>query len=495
MGRSEAVNEGRDRLWIAAVAATLLLVYGVLTRHGPALADEFVYLAGAKHFARTASLDARFYDAMAILRRGYPHQDVHAPGYVLLLGSLTALLTDGYWTAVALNVAAYVSGAFLVRALARSLGFPPRTAVRSALLFLILPPYLPFVFWAMPEVLLGALFLASLVVALRWGATTGGAVAAGVLMGLGILVRETLLLGVLAVARILWIQRRAAPFLAGVGLFVLLVQVPLSRNRAPGGVNFWAAEVPKRPGAAFAAVQTARRGDVLAAVDGAWRRLESNVRWFRAASATEKGILILYVVVPALALGRRRSGTLADRVRPALAAVAVAMMVAVVFLSVVTRWSGFRYLMFVIPPFLPWIVTDREGAGRLRTAIPVAVAAACLLLEGSVLRIHNGYKTSRQRRWNAVTAYVERYVGDQPLLRIVLPNGWAFGLKRYPTEVISSLPRQSGHLRHLERAVWFDYLVLPADSPFASESDARRRYVRLNADDAEAPLKVYRRLH
>ena len=56
-------------LALAALAAALLAGYGFLTRWGPALADEYVYLSGARHFARTGSLDARFYDARAILAR------------------------------------------------------------------------------------------------------------------------------------------------------------------------------------------------------------------------------------------------------------------------------------------------------------------------------------------------------------------------------------------------------------------------------------------
>ena len=80
---------------ILAAAAVLLVGYGLGVRQGPALADEFIYLGGARHFGRTGSLDARYYDADAILRRGYPHPDVHAPGYAILLGAFDLVAGTG----------------------------------------------------------------------------------------------------------------------------------------------------------------------------------------------------------------------------------------------------------------------------------------------------------------------------------------------------------------------------------------------------------------
>jgi hypothetical protein len=492
MGSSRA-----DRLAIAGAAAALLAGYGLLVRHGPALADEFVYLAGARHFALTGSLDARYYDAAGILMRGHPQQDVHPPGYVLALGALTALFPFGYWTAVGLNALAYVAAALLMRSFALSAGFDSRTALASALLFLILPTCLPFVFWVMPEILLAALFLGSLVAAQRLGHRATGAVLAGVLVGLGILVRETMMIGALAVGVVLWSRRRLAPFLVALLAFVVVVHAPLSRSRAPGGVNFWAETKPdpRRPGAAFGAVQAARRGQVAQAADSAWRRLRSNGRELAAAGLTEQSLLALYAAVPVLALVRRREQD-DRRLLLSLGAVFVLTLCAVVLLLVITRWSGFRYLMFAVPPLLPWLARPSvPGDTRARAAVGVGMAVACLGLLAAVREVHETYKASRQRRWEAIAAYVDRYVGPVPITRIALPDGWAFGLARYPTEVISSLPASPGQLRHLERAIWFDYLVVPAGSAYAEETDARERYRLLNVEDPDPPLKVYRRLH
>jgi hypothetical protein len=128
---------------VLAAAATLLTAYGLSVRQGPALADEFIYLAGARHFARTASLSARYYDADAIVRIGHPHHDVHTPGYVVILGAFALLAGTGNAAAVALNVIAYVAAALLAYALARSLEVEPDRALVVAVLALLLPVRCP----------------------------------------------------------------------------------------------------------------------------------------------------------------------------------------------------------------------------------------------------------------------------------------------------------------------------------------------------------------
>jgi hypothetical protein len=246
----------------AALAAALVAGYGLLTRWGPALADEYVYLSGAHHFALTGSLDARFYDVRAILARGHPHQDVHSPGYVILLGALTAVVGGGYGTAVGLNAAAFVASSLLVFVLARTLGLDERAAGLAGTLYLVLPVYLPFVFWAMPEVLLGTLFLAALVLAARGSDRTWAAVASGLVFGLGLLVRESLVFGLPAILVCLRDARRRSAFLATVALFVVCIHVPLSRQRAPGGVNFWSTPADVRRPGGFAPWHAARDGEV-----------------------------------------------------------------------------------------------------------------------------------------------------------------------------------------------------------------------------------------
>ena len=270
-----SVSGSPDASALGSLAAALVLAYGWQARHGPALADEFIYLAGAKHFARSLSLDARFYDAEAILRIGHPHQDVHSPGYVILLGGLMAAVRGGYWTAVALNVAAYLASAFLVRGLAAALGRSPSAAWAAGALYLVLPAFLPYVFWAMAEVVLGALFLAALWVAAVGGQSRRGVVLAGLLFGLAFLVRESALFGLPPLIALLLGRGRVKVFLATVLAVLVLVYAPLSRQRAPGGANFWAPTSGKVFG--FETVQAARGGRLGAAAGLVAERASRNL--------------------------------------------------------------------------------------------------------------------------------------------------------------------------------------------------------------------------
>src|SRR5258705_10468766 len=75
----------RNGVIVLLAAAALLAAYGASARLGPALADEFIYLSGARHFAATGGLDAPYYDPTAILPPGHPPPDVTAPRYGILL--------------------------------------------------------------------------------------------------------------------------------------------------------------------------------------------------------------------------------------------------------------------------------------------------------------------------------------------------------------------------------------------------------------------------
>jgi hypothetical protein len=486
----------REILMLGALAAVCLATYGVGTRHGPALADEYIYLAGAQHFARTGHLDARFYDAHAILRQGYPHQDNHAPGFVLLLGSLVAIVKGGYWTAVALNVAAYLAAALLTRALALGLGMGSRAAWGAGALFLVLPAYLAYVYWVMPEVVLGTLFLATLVCAVRYGERTAGAACAGLLFGAAFLVRESVLFGLPAILALLRGRARIGAFVVTAAAFGLLVYAPLSAHRSEGASNFWKPTGGQEFG--FQVAAALRGGDLRRSAGLALDRASMNLAELKAESttSTEQGILALFVLLPLGSLSRWKS--LTTKPRRLLGGLLVgysALVLVMVAVYVVVRWAGFRYLMFLMPAFLPFVVSApaRPGADGTRWALPAVLAIVCVLLDGGVFEILKRYKTSRQLRQAGISAYVERYVDPQAASRVALPNGWLFGLK-HSVEVISSLPEQNGDLLALEQAVWFDYLALPGGSPLVRDVDARLRYRRLNAGDREPPFAIYRRL-
>ncbi len=473
---------------ILAAAAVLLVGYGLGVRQGPALADEFVYLGGARHFARTGSLDARYYDADAILRRGYPHQDVHAPGYAILLGAFDVLAGAGNAAAVSLNVVAYLAAGLLAYALARALDLDPSRGLKVGLLMLVLPGVLPYVYWAMPETVLAAIVLAALVLAAGAEDRPWRALAAGAVLGLAFLVRESALFALPALVALLRGRARRAA-LASFVVSVLLVYAPLSRHRAPGGANFWAPSSGRAFG--FEAVQAARGGRVAAAADLVGRRVVTNATELVGPSTTwtERGILATFVALPILALARWRA--LPPPARRYLIGLLVgyAAVVALLFgVYVVVQWSGFRYALFLMPGFLPLVLPEGRRAGTVAGAL---VATGLLLLMG-IRTIVNDYKASRQKRQAGIADYVERYVPTPPE-RIVLANGWLYGWRHYPAEVVSSVPDGEA-LRKLERAVPFSYLVVPAGSALQQETEMRRRYERVNGDDPDPPVVIFRRL-
>jgi hypothetical protein len=151
--------------------------------------------------------------------------------------------------------------------------------------------------------------------------------------------------------------------------------------------------------------------------------------------------------------------------------------------------------MFLMPARLPGAAPPPLGPRPARRwTFPALLALACVVLQVAVWRIHDEYRSSRQRRQENLSRYVEHYVGSRPVARIALAGGWQFGWRHYPTEVISSLPANGGELRALEHALWFDYLVLPATSPLAAECAGRARYLLVNAAQPDPPLEIYRRL-
>jgi hypothetical protein len=494
-------GSGRRRaVALAALGALLVVICGLVTVRGPALADEYAYLADAKHFASTGSLHTRFYLAESILAHGHPLKDVHAPGYVLLLGAFMRLVPvpGDYWIAVALNVLCYALSAFLVGDITRALGRGARAAGIAAALYLVLPLFLVFVFWAMAELVLGTAFLFTLWAALRHGHRTRGAVLAGLLFGLTFLIRESVLFGVPAVLAVLSRSRRSAvAFLATAAAFVLLVYFPLSRDRAEGGANLL------RPGFShafaydvFVAGELGRFGEagrlVLERAQRNYRELTQPEESVMEA-APERGVLLLYVFLPLWALGAwpRLSG-LERRLLVGLVVGWVALVAALFFVYVIVQYSGYRYLMFLIPAFLPWIAREDGHAERRfqkSDLVPLGLAVAGLALSAGALTILNPFKATRERGAE-VARYVEPYLTGQPE-RVMWARAYDYGLRHYPTEVIIWPPKLRSEFKALEHAVWFDYVVLPVGSNWA---EGRAHYERVNAGDPDAPAWIYRRL-
>jgi len=485
----------RRSLDLAALGALLLCGIAILAlvrAHSPlfpALADEFVYIAGARRFAETGGLNALFYDWDAILTKGFPHQDVHAPGYVILLGLFMKVFPGGFQIAVAFNALCYLVGAGLVWDIARCCGQDRLGAWLSGLGFLALPTLPVYSFWAMAELVLAMTFLVTLWVAVRFGSRPLGGAVAGFLFGASFLVRESTLFGLPAIVGLLARTRKSlAAFAVAATLFLALVYAPLSAERAEGGANFWA---PSSGGGAFGhhAARAAQQLAVKKAVVLALERASMNLNLLLGVDPSEGSILAVYLMVALWSVTSWRD--LTPRIRGYLIGLLIGLlaMVAVLFtFYVVTAWSGYRYAMILMPAFLPFFVPFPAAPPAKRLLICFLLVVAGAWSNFAALKVFQRSKGSGEP--SSLVTYVERYLPEKPE-RIVFRRGFEFGLKHFPTEVITSVPKHRSEFKALENAVWFDYLVLSRDLDWA---DGRARYERLNTMDPLPRVKVYRRL-
>src|SRR5439155_11701238 len=116
----------------ALVALAVVGVVGTRALHEVAWPDECIYLVGARNVVERGTLDTNFYLTYSLLRRGYPHRDVHMPGYVLALAPAVRAMGPTLRAAAALNVVLFAGTAWLVYVLARGVPLPRSHAVAAA---------------------------------------------------------------------------------------------------------------------------------------------------------------------------------------------------------------------------------------------------------------------------------------------------------------------------------------------------------------------------
>jgi hypothetical protein len=383
-----------------------------------------------------------------------------------------------------------------VYALSRALGFGPRTSWTASALFLVLPAYASYVYWAMAELLLGLLVLLAVCVAARGGHTIRGAILAGVLAGATLVVRESIVFVLPAIVVLLQGTRRRLAFGLALAAFFAAVYLPLSHGRAEGGANFWA---PVGGGAfGFQAVQAAGHGQIRAALGHLAQRAAMNAAdvvdphttW------TERGFLVVFVMLVGAALAGWPAFDGRQRLYVAALAAAFLALVGVLFtLYVVAQWSGFRYMMFLMPLFLPPAAWAAETGERRRLATYAGLGLFCLALVQTTVPLANAFKTPRLVRAERLAEYLARYVDLRGAQRVILPKGYSYGFQNYPLEVIVSLPAHGGgELRVLERQLWYDYLILPGGHELGEEYRGRARYRLMNGHEAEPPYEIFKRL-
>jgi len=456
--------------------------------------DEVIYLVGARNVVERGSLDTNFYLTYSLLRRGYPHRDVHMPGYVLALAPAVAALGPTLGAAALLNTMLFAAQAALVYAIARAL-LPERIqAMTAAALFAVLPPFPGYLFIAYPELVVSFVFLAGLAVLVH-ARGMAGAVAAGVLYALGALFRETLLLALPLYLVGLPPRTRWRAFVPAAAATLFLIVIPLAGHRAvhPNGLYPSALEEARRSEQPLAALAQAVFGNVGA-------NLRATARLDPETSA-EDAVLALIVVLAAIAaLGARRLSPEARRLAAATLLSLALLTAAVLSLYVVRErggvWGGVRAYMAWMPLLLvfatPLLFAPRRRA--LALGMAVAVGAAAVSLDLWQVRFFNRYKGSDHEDQARNAAYLSRYLDSYHPQRIA-SRSFLYGFEHYPVEVIWSLPRDGRELAALNQAISYEFLALHEKSALVPVLRDNPRFLRINKEDRGAEFLIWRRLY
>lgn len=486
---------------MAVLPRALLLLLGLTvatvgwqrSAHDVAWPDECIYLVGARNVAERGSLDTNYYLAGSLVLRGHPHRDVHMPGYVLALAPLVKAFGATLAVAVGLNVLLFLACILIVHELALLLLEERRQAVFAATAFAVLPPFPGYLFVAYPELLVAFAFLLPLYLSVRCRGARA-ALLAGVVFGLGAVVRESLLVAFPLHLAKLTRRELLRGFIPGCVLALVLVAAPLSRDRAvhPNALYpsvLWEAQRSPHP---FAALASALARNVAQNVEAAARA--------RPASSAEDAVLLLMLglaVAAAAALPSLRH----DARRLCLATLLSGLVLSALVLTLyVVRerggvWGGVRAYMCLAPPLLicatPLLFRVRPALARGLTLS--ALLAALLALDARQLYAFLRYKGADHEDQSRYAAYVASHVGRTAPRRIV-GRLFLYGFEHYPTEIVWSPPRDFRELTALEKAVGYEYIVINDRSPLRLFLIRNPRYVRVNRDDRDAELLIFRRL-
>ncbi|MGE0452081.1 MAG: hypothetical protein AB7O37_07225 [Vicinamibacteria bacterium] len=317
--------------------------------------DECIYLVGARNLVERGSLDTHYYLTHSLLARGHPHRDVHMPGYVLALTPAVAALGTTLQAGALLNVALFLAATLLVRAIARRLTGSEPAAFGTAALFTVLPPFPGYLMIVYPELLAGTPFLAQLAWLLRGPAGTRHAFVAGVLFGIGPLVRETLLLALPLPLLRLPARELLRGFLPGCLLALALVVSPLAGGRAvhPNAIYPSVVEEALRSSEPLARFGRALAANLATNLEALWT-LDPIAR----AEDATLGFLFLLALGAGLAwrvLGRENRRLLLATLA-SFGLVLVASLVLYVIRERGGVWGGVRAFMFLAPLLLALLV-------------------------------------------------------------------------------------------------------------------------------------------
>lgn len=480
---------------LAALLALALLVFGVVQVSArkalPALGwpDEWIYLTLARNIAEKGSLNTRFYLASSIEAIGYPHRDVHLPGYSLVLAALGSWRGFTFDTAVALNVACFfvtvLSSFFLARVF-----FSTRRSFLAAALVAVLPPYPGYLGIAYPEHLTAA----ALMVLVMAAARIEGRLASfllGFVFGVSLLFRETLLFAAPSLANFLGARRSLRFFLPGLLLSLVTILPPLSAHRAvhpnalyPSVIS----EVLKSPEPATRLAATlagnARINLDLLMTSSPGERAEDAVLLF---------LLGLGLLAFAASLGLEKP---LSRFVQVASVSAVLLFAAMVVIYVVRErggvWGGVRALMPMAPLFL--IGLCGINTGRVRAGIFVtALLSLSLFLDSWQIAFFNRYKGVNLEDQDRAATFIERRTKRFAPRRVVGGRYFQYGFRNFPVEVVWSGADDIGSLDRLYPKFAFDFVVIHRRSPMRFDLRKDPRYEWINAAEGQgAEYQIYR---
>lgn len=481
---------------VAALAILALLVAGVVgatgrrAQHDLGWPDEWIYLTLARNLTEKGSLNTNFYIASSIQAIGYPHRDVHLPGYALALaavGSFTGVSLD---SAVELNVLCFAITVFATLLLARRFLSPGRSLIAASCAALV-PPYAGYLWVVYPEHVTAAALLVLIAMA-AWIERASFTVLLGAAFGASLLFRETLLLSFPVFAFLLGPRRTLRLFLPGLALAVVLVVAPLSKQRAihPNALY---------PSAVTEALATSEPLTHL--THTVLRNVQANVGFLISSDPlrSAEDAVLLFLLGLAL-LGGIASLGVEGRARGFLnaSALATAVLFAAMLVLYVVRerggvWGGVRALMPMAPLLLIGLCGLRVGRA-FGAVLLTALISLSLFLTSWQIAFFNRYKGINLEDQTRASRFIDDRTRRFAPRRIVGGRYFQYGFEHFPVEVVWRGPEDMRGLDALYLKFPFDFVIVHRRDPLRFDLRKDARYEWTNAFEGQAAeYQVYRR--
>jgi len=454
--------------------------------------DEWIYLTQARNIAERGTLNTNFYIASSIEKLGYPHRDVHLPGYALALAAVGSWNGYTFKTATALNIACYLVTVLSVFFLAKAF-FSTGRSFMAATLVAIVPPYPGYLAVAYPEHVTAS----ALIVLVTIAAWIRGAFATfllGFAVGASLLFRETVLFALPIFFERLGLLRSVRFFLPGLLLAGATLLPPFSAKRAihPNALY---------PSAITEALASPEPLSRLFATIGGNARI--NLELFFSSNPIERAedavLLFLIALAMAALLGSLRGVAPGDRPFALAVVLSTALLFAAMVVVYVVRerggvWGGVRALMPMAPLFV--VILCGLRMGRIPTGILATIlVAASLFLNSWQIAFFNRYKGSNLEDQDRAATFIETRTKRFAPRRVVGGRYFQYAFRNFPAEVVWSGADTMANLNRLYLKAPFDFVVIHRRSTMRFDLRKDQHYEWLNADEGQAAeYQIYRRV-